>query len=349
MISMKKITSASWLSGLVIVSIISLLALQSLWLYNAYQLAYEQFVTDVDKAFDEACRKEQVYRMPFGQLVANGNLTIQACGMEKIQIIRNCPSQDTIVYDNVYGQSMETLINRAMFELREKTLPMNIYCLADLFAGALHAKDLSLSFVIERFNPATGEVFETSLLPGVENPAALSPQVLTVNMSEIEGLRAKLQFNRLAVFHHMAGVLAGSLFLLLLILAGIALLFRLARRRSIFSSSLLPPPPPLAPPETQNTIYHLGRYIFDADKNELEYSGTVLTLNKKEHAILLALCQRCGNVVERNKLLEDNWGSTGFIYSRSLDTYITKIRKYLKDDPSVQIVTIKGVGYKLTF
>lgn len=346
---MKKITPASWLSMLAIVSVISLLALQSLWLHNAYYLAYEQFVADAGKAFDEACRKEQVYRMPFGQLMAGGNLTIQSCGMEKIQIIRNCPSRDTIIYDNVYGQSMETVINRAMFELREKTLPMNIYCLADLFAGALHDKDLSLSFVIERFNPATGEVFETSLLPGVENPAALSTQMLTVNMSEIEGLRAKLQFNRLAVFHHMAGVLAGSLFLLVVLLSSIALLFRLARRRRMLLSSLPELPQPVAPPEPSNTVYHLGRYTFDADKNELENSGVVITLNKKEHAILLALCERCGNVVERNKLLEDNWGSTGFIYSRSLDTYITKIRKYLKDDPSVQIVTIKGVGYKLIF
>ena len=62
---------------------------------------------------------------------------------------------------------------------------------------------------------------------------------------------------------------------------------------------------------------------------------------------MYALCLNEGNVVERNALLEENWGSNGIIYSRSLDTYLTSLRKYLKKDPEIQIVTVKGVGYKL--
>ncbi len=204
-----------------------------------------------------------------------------------------------------------------------------------------------LSFIIERFNPNTGEVFETTLSQATGEQEGLSSHTLLINVSETDGLRAKLHLNHLTVFHHMLGVLLGSLLLLLITLCGIALLFRLARRNlaaAPFSISH-----PLISPEFSNTVYHLGTYTFDADKNELKGPIATLTLNKKERAILFALCECQGNVVERNKLLEDNWGSAGFIYSRSLDTYITKLRKYLKDDPSIQIVTIKSVGYKLIF
>ena len=96
-----------------------------------------------------------------------------------------------------------------------------------------------------------------------------------------------------------------------------------------------------------NPVFHIGQYVFDPAKNELQGSGEVVQLNKKENAILHALCMQCGNVIERSQLLEENWGDNGIIYSRSLDTYITTLRKYLKKDPSIQIVTIKGVGYKL--
>jgi DNA-binding response OmpR family regulator len=83
------------------------------------------------------------------------------------------------------------------------------------------------------------------------------------------------------------------------------------------------------------------------DKNELHGFGMQLHLNRKENGILEDLCVERGKVVERSYLLEKHWDSDGFIYSRSLDTYITSLRKYLKNDPSVQIISIKSVGYKL--
>jgi len=99
----------------------------------------------------------------------------------------------------------------------------------------------------------------------------------------------------------------------------------------------------------QNTTFFIGQYRFDPDKNELTGFGESIQLNKKENSILYALCVKQGNVVERNVLLEENWGSLGVVYSRSLDTYLTTLRKYLKKDPSIQIVTVKGVGYKLVY
>lgn len=94
-------------------------------------------------------------------------------------------------------------------------------------------------------------------------------------------------------------------------------------------------------------IFQLGNYTFDAQKSELHGFGERRYLNKKENEILKELCLKMGYIVERAHLLEKYWEDSGLIYSRSLDTYIAKLRKYLKNDPSVQIITVKGVGYKL--
>jgi DNA-binding response OmpR family regulator len=51
-------------------------------------------------------------------------------------------------------------------------------------------------------------------------------------------------------------------------------------------------------------------------------------------------------VVERRAILNDLWGSDSFFNSRNLDVYITKLRNYLKHDPSIEIITIKGIGYR---
>jgi hypothetical protein len=330
-------------AALILVSVSALLVLQSLWLYSIYQLAYNQFIVEVNEAFDDACRKEQSYRLPVGDLVHSGDLTIQSCGTEEIRIIRRCPRPDTVFYDNVYGHSLETVINRAFYELREQVLPLNIHCLADLFAGALHDKGIPILFVIERFNPVTGELLETSAIPngGAGN---IFTHVIITNMSETEGLRANLQFTKSNIFTRMTGTLAGSAGLLLIILWCFGMQLRMGRHRKY-----LPETSPL-PNKERNTSkgFQLGKYYFDMDKNELHGFGVRVHLNRKENGILEDLCLECGKVVERSFLLEKHWDSDGFIYSRSLDTYIASLRKYLKNDPSVQIMTIKSVGYKLT-
>jgi DNA-binding response OmpR family regulator len=147
----------------------------------------------------------------------------------------------------------------------------------------------------------------------------------------------------------MSTLLIGSLLLLFLIMLSFILRQQLIRRQSIKYKAAEPlQHHPITENIYHHKVYTIGKYSFNADKNELKGFGKCINLNKKEQAILEALCIGHGHVVERVKLLEDNWGSTGFIYSRSLDTYITSLRKYLKDDPSVQIITIKSVGYKLS-
>jgi hypothetical protein len=321
----------------------ALLALQSLWLYHSYQLARRQFLAEVNEAFDEACRKEQSYRLPAGDLIHSGDLTFQSCGAEEIRIIRRCPHPDTVFYDNVYGHSLETFINRAFYELREQVLPLNIHCLADLFAGALHEKGIPTSFVIERFNPVSGALLETSAVPngGAGN---MFTHVLITNVSATEGLRANLRFTRGAVFGRMTGMLWCSAALLAVVVCCFGLSLRSARRRK-YTPEVWPQPDKAADTDKG---FQLGKYYFDVDKRELHGFGVRVRLNRKEGGILEDLCRERGRVVERSSLLERHWDNDGFIYSRSLDTYITALRKYLRGDPSVQIITLKSVGYKLT-
>ncbi|MDR1406102.1 MAG: helix-turn-helix domain-containing protein [Prevotellaceae bacterium] len=328
------------LSGLLL-GIASLLALQWLWLHNAYQLAYGNFITTVNEAFDSASRKEQTYRIPVADIINPGALMIQSCGKEEIRIIRKCAAPDTIVYENISGQSLETFISRAFYELRESITPLNIYCLSDLFAGELYDRGIPLSFSIERFDHATGRVMESTVHQITQKPERLSTQTVTVHSTAIEGLQATLQFRESVIFGQMTGTLMISLCLLLLAGGCLALLFRATRDRK----HRLPAPD--VPADVPGKIFPIGSYCFNSERNELQGVERVIHLNKKENAILLALCMEQGNVVDRAILLEEQWGSTGIIYSRSLDTYITKLRKYLKEDPSVQIVTVKGQGYRL--
>ncbi|MDR2802004.1 MAG: winged helix-turn-helix domain-containing protein [Prevotellaceae bacterium] len=324
-----------------LLGIVSLLALQVLWLYHAYQLTYDKFVTTVHEAFDIAYRKEQAYRIPVADIINPGALTIQSCGNEEIRIIRKCSSPDTIVYDNVSGQSLETFISRAFHELRESITPLNIYCLSDLFAGELYDRGLPLDFAIERFDLVTGKLVESTahMIDGMPERSAQ----ITIRNTTAEGLQATLQFRKSVIFGQMTGLLITSLCLLLLTCGCFAMVFRSVRHRK----NLAPVTPPEVSDDATGKIFPIGNYCFNSEKNELQGFGETVHLNKKENAILLALCMEHGNVVDRAILLEEQWGNTGVIYSRSLDTYITRLRKYLKEDPTVQIVTVKGQGYKL--
>ncbi|MDR1090930.1 MAG: winged helix-turn-helix domain-containing protein, partial [Prevotella sp.] len=251
-----------------------------------------------------------------------------------------CPSSDTIIFNNVSGQSLETFIHRAFYELRENTIPLNIYCLADLFAGELQEKNILLAFTIDHFNTATGKIIETTA--DVQKPIIVAKHVIVTNISANTSLQANLQFTKMAVVERMSKEIIISFCLVLAAIIGFFTAFCFSRRKE---NKI----PETNAPKVNDKIFKIGRYRFDSEKNELNYSDKVIHLNKKENAILRSLCEENGNVVERIFLLEEFWGNTGIIYSRSLDTYIAKLRKYLKEDSSIQIVTVKSQGYKLVF
>jgi DNA-binding response OmpR family regulator len=103
-------------------------------------------------------------------------------------------------------------------------------------------------------------------------------------------------------------------------------------------------------PESQNTgqqIYRLGRYTFDSRKQTLSGEEEVIKLTTKEAELLKLLCQNANKVLERNFALKSIWIDDNYFNARSMDVYITKLRKHLKDEPTVEIINVHGKGYKL--
>lgn len=93
--------------------------------------------------------------------------------------------------------------------------------------------------------------------------------------------------------------------------------------------------------------YKIGRYLFNADKQTLKLDNSVQNLTTKESELLKLLCNNKNMVLERNFALKTIWIDDNYFNARSMDVYIAKLRKYLKDDPAVQILNIHGKGFKL--
>jgi DNA-binding response OmpR family regulator len=71
----------------------------------------------------------------------------------------------------------------------------------------------------------------------------------------------------------------------------------------------------------------------------------VIRLSHRESQVLSLLCQHRNQTVDRKMLLQMVWGDDSFFNSRNLDVYIRKLREYFRDEPTVEIITLKGVGY----
>ncbi len=91
----------------------------------------------------------------------------------------------------------------------------------------------------------------------------------------------------------------------------------------------------------------IGRYQFDAPKQKLSLDGRDVHLSHREAELLRHLYGQRNQVLERTAVLMALWGDDSFFNGRSLDVFITKLRRHLHDDPSVQIVNVRGIGYKL--
>ena len=94
-------------------------------------------------------------------------------------------------------------------------------------------------------------------------------------------------------------------------------------------------------------VYQLGEFSFDSQKQLLSYGGESKKLTTKESELLNLLAANANNILERNYALKTIWVDDNYFNARSMDVYITKLRKLLKDDPSVSIINIHGKGYKL--
>lgn len=97
----------------------------------------------------------------------------------------------------------------------------------------------------------------------------------------------------------------------------------------------------------KDEMYTIGAYSFDPLKQMLVYIDQTIKLTTKESELLELLCRHGNDILERNYALKTIWIDDNYFNARSMDVYITRLRKYLKKDPSVKILNVHGRGYKL--
>ena len=95
------------------------------------------------------------------------------------------------------------------------------------------------------------------------------------------------------------------------------------------------------------TMYRIGKFSFDTQKQVLVMDDKQKKLTTKESELLALLCSHANQILERNFALKTIWVDDNYFNARSMDVYITKLRKLLKDDPSIEIINIHGKRYKL--
>lgn len=96
-------------------------------------------------------------------------------------------------------------------------------------------------------------------------------------------------------------------------------------------------------------VHQIGEYRFDHMKQTLEFRNQVTKLTHREAEILRLLCINRSHVVERSFVLKKVWGDDNFFNARSMDVFITKLRKHLQYDSNVEILNVRGIGYKMIY
>jgi DNA-binding response OmpR family regulator len=94
-------------------------------------------------------------------------------------------------------------------------------------------------------------------------------------------------------------------------------------------------------------LISIGKYIFDFQNQSLAINGEVRRVTKKECEVLYYLIRHPNKLVKREELLKELWGGNDYFLGRSMDVFISKIRKYLKDDSHISIENVFGVGFIL--
>ena len=97
----------------------------------------------------------------------------------------------------------------------------------------------------------------------------------------------------------------------------------------------------------ESNIYKIGKFTFDTQKQILSSDGKQTKLTTKESELLGLLCAHANEILQRDFALKTIWIDDNYFNARSMDVYITKLRKHLKEDDSIEIINIHGKGYKL--
>ena len=98
---------------------------------------------------------------------------------------------------------------------------------------------------------------------------------------------------------------------------------------------------------SDQTDFNIGKYKFDYKHQVLDLKGVQHKLTTKEAELLKLLCLHANDVLDRNFALKSIWNDDNYFNGRSMDVYIAKLRKYLKDDAAVELINVHGKGFKL--
>lgn len=123
------------------------------------------------------------------------------------------------------------------------------------------------------------------------------------------------------------------LFVFLLLLIGVVFLYRYQKKKK--------------KDKMDPNLIKLGKFYFDKRKTELVLEKQIIELTSKEADLLVLLYENANETVKREKILNVVWGDEGDYVGRTLDVFISKLRKKLEADPNVKISNVRGVGYRL--
>jgi DNA-binding response OmpR family regulator len=100
-------------------------------------------------------------------------------------------------------------------------------------------------------------------------------------------------------------------------------------------------------PNVNKEFFTIGKFTFDVTRHILSADGVSHKLTSKEAELLKMLCAKQNETLDRSEALKQIWHDDSYFNARSMDVYVTKLRKYLKSDPSIEILNVHGVGFKL--
>lgn len=97
----------------------------------------------------------------------------------------------------------------------------------------------------------------------------------------------------------------------------------------------------------KESVFTIGNFYFDSNLRELKNADNIQKLSPKESKLLALLCENKNNVVSREMALNNIWGENSYFTTRSMDVFITKLRKRLKADNTIEIINVHGNGFRL--
>jgi DNA-binding response OmpR family regulator len=100
-------------------------------------------------------------------------------------------------------------------------------------------------------------------------------------------------------------------------------------------------------PSVKNTVYQLGAFVFDPENYSVKNNGETITLTERESALLKFFIDNKNKILKREIILKELWGTDDYFMGRSMDVFISRLRKIFKDDDSIRIENIPRIWFKL--